>query len=52
MRSGATIITEGELMNDIVSDVIECSDFDNGFWSGGDIALSIGRVLCERLGIK
>jgi len=43
---------ERELMEDIVSDIVECSDFENGIWSEGDIALAIGRVLCNRLGIE
>lgn len=43
---------ERELIEDIVADVVECSDFENGTYSNGDIALAIGRVLCERIGIE
>lgn len=43
---------ENELMQDVVSDVIECSDFENGYYATGDIKLAIGRVLCNRLGIE
>lgn len=38
--------------DDVVADVMECSDYANGTWSDGDITLAIGRVLCDRLGIK
>lgn len=38
--------------DDIVADVMECSDYANGTWSDGDITLAIGRVLCDRLGIE
>lgn len=39
--------------DDIVADVMECSDYKTeSNWSDGDITLAIGRVLCDRLGIK
>lgn len=41
-----------ELIDDITLDVVKCSDFENGIWSEGDIALAIGRVLCKRLQIE
>ena len=38
--------------DEVAADVMECSDFENGVWSSGDISLAIGRVLCSRLGIE
>ena len=40
---------ESILIDEITEDVMECSDYDNGIWTDGDIALAIGRTLCDRL---
>jgi len=37
------------LMEDIIEDVKECSDFANGCYTDSDIKLAIGRVLFNRL---
>lgn len=39
-------------MDDVFIEVIDSSDYENGNLSRIDIASSIGRVLCDRLGIE
>lgn len=41
------------IKNDVVSDVLECSGIEAGEgFTQGDVALSIGRILMERLKIE
>lgn len=39
------------ILPDVVTDVVECSDFQNGNWNTDDIRFAVGRVLCDKLGI-
>lgn len=39
-------------LNDIVTDVIECSAFDEGYYDKGDINLAFQRVVAEKFGVE
>ena len=41
------------IKDDVLEDVLECSGIDSGEgFTRGDVALSIGRVIAERLGVE
>lgn len=41
-----------EFYDNIVADVIECSDYDNGCYSTADIHLAFERVIAKSFGVE